>query len=91
MVRIIDADALSETLGISKRGCDYCNHQYDAFYCDGRFADACLAIEEAPTVDAIPVEWIRDTKVLAKAVGIEQYELFLETLLSDWEEERKEK
>lgn len=41
----------------------------------------------APTVDAIPVSWIKENKSLANKVGAWQYELFLDTLLKDWEEE----
>ena len=47
-------------------------------------------IDDAPTVDAIPVSWIKENKNLARTVGAWQYELFLDTLLKDWEEERKE-
>ena len=45
------------------------------------------AIQSAPTVDAIPVSWIKENKNLARQVGAWQYELFLDTLLKDWEEE----
>ena len=45
------------------------------------------ARDEAPTVDAIPVSWIKENKNLARTVGAWQYELFLDTLLKDWEEE----
>ena len=44
-------------------------------------------IDDAPTVDAIPVSWIKENKNLARTVGAWQYELFLDTLLKDWEEE----
>lgn len=77
-MRIIDADALIE---------DIIGDLTDGI-AEGR---AIEKIDNAPTVDAIPVEWIKENKNLARAVGVEQYELFLDTLLSDWEEERKEK
>ena len=44
------------------------------------------SIDPDATVDAIPVEWIKETKGLAQVVGVWQYELFLETLLKDWAE-----
>ena len=55
---------------------------------DHQFIDTHV-IWNAPTVDAIPVEWIKENKNLARQVGAWQYELFLETLLKDWEEENE--
>ena len=80
MVRMIDADALFINLdgmmAVSPTG-----------YIHGdTVADM---ISDAPTVDAIPVSWILENKNLARQVGAWQYELFLETLLKDWEEENE--
>ena len=75
-MRIIDADALHiNIIGGRMNG-------------KIEFADAVKAmINDAPTVDAIPVSWIKENKNLARTVGAWQYELFLDTLLKDWEEE----
>ena len=53
---------------------------------DHQFIDTHV-IWNAPTVDAIPVSWIKENKNLARTVGAWQYELFLDTLRKDWEEE----
>lgn len=77
MVRMIDADAIEHCLVIGGR-----RH--------GKTIISEIirrAIQSAPTVDAIPVSWIKENKNLARQVGAWQYELFLDTLLKDWEEE----
>lgn len=75
-MRLIDADALHiNTIGGRMNG-------------KIEFANVVKAmINDAPTVDAIPVSWIKENKNLARTVGAWQYELFLDTLLKDWEEE----
>jgi len=53
-MRLIDADALMRTLGITDMDCDKCKWGDDRYcYCTrgSDFADACLAIEEAPTIE----------------------------------------
>lgn len=50
-MRLIDADALAETLGI-KAKCDDCQYQNGSFYKrGGEFVDACEAIYDAPTIE----------------------------------------
>ena len=44
-------------------------------------------IDKANTIDAIPIEWIKETIELAKKVGEERYADKLEVLLEDWEED----
>ena len=65
-MRLIDADALRDALGItgtneSCKGCQY-NKRFN-FACNTddapSFAYVCEAIDEAPTVDAVPIEWIK--------------------------------
>lgn len=57
-MRLIDADALKKELAISG-SCNNCAYE-GIFGCreDIRVADVCYYIRVAPTVEAIPVEWI---------------------------------
>lgn len=63
-MRPIDADALMQTLGITDMDCVRCawySKAYRRCKRGGDFEDACIAIEDAPTVDAVPVrkgKWI---------------------------------
>ena len=57
-MRLIDADALMQTLGITDMDCGKCawySKGYRRCKRDGDFEDACCAIEEAPTIEAVPV------------------------------------
>ena len=90
-MRIIDTDALKKYID-DCACCEKC--QVKSYRCDEDcdFPDFLTAqweraIDEQPTVDAIPVSWIKENKNLARQVGAWQYELFLDTLLKDWEEE----
>ena len=60
-MRLIDADALCEELGITGT-CKDCEH-YRGWRCtDTIWSDVCNAIIDAPTVDAVPVVRCRDCK-----------------------------
>ena len=58
-MRLIDADALLNTLGIGEGGdCEKCNYNACAIFC-GRgkdFVDCCKAICDAPTIDETPLK-----------------------------------
>ena len=57
-MRLIDADALMQTLGITDMDCGKCAWYSKAYrQCKrgGDFEDACCAIEDAPTIEAVPV------------------------------------
>lgn len=58
--RLIDADALKKELAISG-SCNNCAYS-SIFGCleDIRAADVCISINEAPTVDAVPVVRCKD-------------------------------
>jgi hypothetical protein len=43
--------------------------------------------DETPTVEAIPVEWIKETIKIAESVQASKYAEHLRTLLEDWREE----
>ena len=68
MARYIDADALMRELGINDMRCDKCGWgQYGYCKRGGDFTDACLAIENAPTVDVVERKkgkWIEDLEYL---------------------------
>lgn len=60
-MRLIDADALMQTLGITDTDCDKCawyNKEYMQCKRGDDFEDVCCAIEDAPTIDAIPARII---------------------------------
>ena len=73
-MRLIDADALKEIYT--------CNFDYENCIYDG--ATVVGNVDEAPTVDAVPVEWIEETMKLAESVGAKEYAEHLEVLLADW-------
>lgn len=65
-MRLIDADALMETLGITSLDCDKCEWKsgYGSYCSRGAdFTDACSAIEDAPTIATEP-HWIPVTERL---------------------------
>ncbi len=47
-------------------------------------------IENAPTVEAIPIEWIKEVICLAEKTGFTDYAYKLNVLLSDWAERKEE-
>ena len=61
-MRLIDADALMRTLGITDTDCGKCD-LHGAMGCSksGDFVDACVAIEHAPTIEVRKNgKWIRE-------------------------------
>ena len=64
-MRLIDADALMEALGITDMDCEMCELQSGyGYYCSrsNDFIDACIAIEQAPTIDLVRCEECRYLK-----------------------------
>lgn len=67
MSRLIDADALMATLGITGMDCDKCawyDREWSNCKRGGDFEDACCAIENAPIIEE---------RKTGKWVGIEEY------------------
>lgn len=65
-MRLIDADALMKTLGITDMDCGKCKWG-DHGYCTrgSDFVDACTAIEDAPTIEERKTgKWIRKISVV---------------------------
>lgn len=61
-MRLIDADALMDALGIAD-DCQDCQYQ-SSIFCSRSpdFVNACEAIADAPVIDAVPVVRCRDCK-----------------------------
>lgn len=63
-MRLIDADALTATLGVTDMDCDKCAwHDREWSNCKrgGDFEDACCAIENAPTIEERKTgKWLPD-------------------------------
>ena len=62
-MKLIDADELKKALGITSEDCNKCG--WGSYESCGRgydFEDACVAIDNAVTVDAVPVERIEESK-----------------------------
>ena len=89
-MRLIDADAMRidfdkyvEHIRLIKKGRKQKTEIAILLDCKG-------AIDNAPTVDAIPIEWIEETMRLAESVGAKEYAEHLEVLLADWAEREEE-
>ena len=62
-MRLIDADELKKTLGITNEDCSKCG--WGSYESCGRgydFEDACVAIDNAVTINAVPVIRCKDCK-----------------------------
>lgn len=87
-MRLIDADALKDNMSKWLKEAD--KYPSDIPPMEDIIVSTIMTIEEEPTVDAIPVEWIEETMQLAEKVGAKEYAEHLEVLLDDWAEERGE-
>lgn len=62
-MRLIDADALMKTLGITDMDCDkcaWCDKKWSRCKRGSDFEDACCAIEDAPTIEERKRgEWVK--------------------------------
>lgn len=77
-MRLIDADALMKTLGITDMDCEKCalrNKSYPVCNRGDGFADACSAIEDAPTIDERKKgEWVEKHVYSDEEGGIEEWQ-----------------
>lgn len=72
MSRLIAADALMQTLGITDMDCGKCawySKAYRRCKRGGDFEDACCAIEDAPTIEAVPVVHGRWEKTIDEKIN----------------------
>ncbi len=56
---------------------------------DATISDAIITVEEQPTVDAIPVEWIRKYTEENRLYQSDDFDFYIIDMIADWEE-RKE-
>ena len=78
MSRLIDADALREGF----EAADFDDDQFEN--CD----NAARIVRNAPTIDAIPVEWLRNEMNMADDRGDSEMTDAISWLLQTWQEER---
>lgn len=77
MLRLINLDELEK------------DTEWDEYF-DGYTSYSSTMIDEAEIVEAIPVEYIKDTIKLAERVQANEYAEHLKCLLEDWERENAE-
>lgn len=83
MARLIDGDALPSAL--FQKHVHYEEELEPMLY----FEDAVKVVENAPTIDAIPVEWLVNLKNEYAREGHEQAEGDLMNLLLMWQKEQE--
>lgn len=91
MTRLIDAEALERS--IKSWYCDpgKCNN-YDGVMCRAcRIDDALSEIDRAPTVDAIPVEWLREMMINADDNADTEMASAISWLIQTWQKEQEAK
>ncbi len=90
-MRFIDVDALRDYWRISEP-CESCH--WNNIDCSKppyySLLDICKAIDEIPTVDAIPVEWIKQTRDYYDECWDEGWHV-LNGLILGWQEEQEGK
>lgn len=87
-MRLIDADTLKEEIEFHPTSVSVCMTVAEA---KGQtyFKNRCLEdIDNAPTIDAIPVEWLDDRIYDMKRAPL--YRRYAEMLLMEWLQEQKE-
>lgn len=88
MARLIDADVLGAGVKHWKRQQHSMNIDYSTGYrCALSTVEGMIA--DAPAVDAIPVEWLRNLCAIAKMETDD--EMFIDWLIQTWQEEQEAK
>lgn len=93
MARPIDADALAKEFDEKcSNECGCCEYAVTKIVLVGRtkcrIFERCGLIANAPTVDAIPVEWLRNLCVIVKMDTEDK--IFIDWLIQTWQEEQEE-
>ena len=52
--------------------------------------EACKQIQQMPTVDAIPVEWIRKYTEENRLYQSDDFDLYISDMIADWMERKEE-
>lgn len=81
MTRLIDANALK---------LEYPKDEDWEYYPVNTNSEVCETIDAMPTVEAIPIEWIKEVIHMAEKTGFTDYAYKLNVLLSDWAERKEE-
>ena len=77
-MRLIDADALY-TLFVKMKS-----------FGELTAKKAIRCVEEAPTIDAIPVEWIRKYTEENRLYQSDDFDLYINDMIADWAERKEE-
>lgn len=86
-MRLIDADALIKTMEFHVTTMSVCSTTIEA-RAKGEMKRTCIAdVANAPTIPAIPVEWLRNIEVVAEMAIDDR--MFVEWLLSEWQKEQE--
>lgn len=81
MTRLIDADAIKNLEWIIERGTADCGEEFVYM----------SAINEMPTVEAIPIEWLKEwAKKEDNFFGGTLYVSLISTILTDWQLRKEE-
>ena len=87
MSRLIDANALRDRIEDHVTTVSACCTSQEAY---GRTQMKTLAlrdVDKAPTVDAIPIEWLRNIEVVAEMAIDDR--MFVEWLITEWQKEQE--
>ena len=81
MTRLIDADTLKAVF----------EEKSSVAVCGAKLCKAIISrIDDAPTVDAIPIEWIKKYTEENRLYQSDDFDLYISDMIADWTE-RKEK
>lgn len=79
-MRLIDADALVKDLVE--------NYIFTGF--TELLEDFASAIRSQPTVDAVPIEWIRKYTKVNRLYQSDDFDLYIDDMIADWMERKEE-
>lgn len=80
MMRLIDAEALDRSLADAQAKCKKSGGNFRF----GVLSNVRANIADAPTIDAIPVDWLQACIKIAELFGDERNEKLLTTLINLW-------
>ena len=86
-MRPIDADALKAKL---REGLEHYQYRPDDFAIGkvSGLVDAMEEVDRAPTIDAIPVEWLEDKELDYRATGNKMFSDAFTIVIDEWQKEQ---
>ena len=87
--RLIDADSLNKNLSKWMEQVDP-THPSEIPPLDDMIVSTMMTVEEEPTVDAIPVEWIRKYTEENRLYQSDDFDLYISDMIADWAERKEE-